>query len=374
MQIDLFEMERMQSLYFHEVDYDLSESGVLPLTIAELLGEGADPGELLATKLAYPLSEGSFTTRDRIAQWYPGATADDVTVVNGGSEANHLTLWALLEPGDRLAFMVPNYMQGWGLGRHYGERTDVFHLVRSGDRWQLDVDELNRTVNERTKTVMVCNPNNPTGHVLSEDEMSAVVEAARRVGAWLVVDEIYRGAEVGTDVTSPTFWGRYDKTVVTAGLSKAFGLPGLRIGWTISPTVLIREIRSRHDYTTLTPGVLSDRLAAVAMRPERREWILGRTRAILNHQLPRLEGWLRTHDDVFGYARPRAGAIAYVEYDLPIESTTLVDRIRTEKSVLLVPGDMLGLGRGIRFGYGYDIEHTMAGLARVDEVLAAIPR
>jgi aspartate/methionine/tyrosine aminotransferase len=100
--IDLFEMERMQSLYFHEVDYDLSESGVFPLTIAELLGDGADPGELLATKLAYPLSEGSVTTRERIARWYPGATADNVTVVNGGSEANHLTLWALHVPGDML--------------------------------------------------------------------------------------------------------------------------------------------------------------------------------------------------------------------------------------------------------------------------------
>jgi len=374
MHIDLFEMERMQSLYFHEVDYDLSESGVFPLTIAELLGDGEDPGELLATKLAYPLSEGSLTTRERIARWYPGATADNVTVVNGGSEANHLTLWALLGRGDRLAFMVPNYMQGWGLGRHYGDGTDVFHLTRSDDRWQLDLDELDRAVTERTKVIMVCNPNNPTGHVMTDDEMSAVVDAARRADAWLVADEIYRGAEVGSNETSPTFWGRYDKTVVTAGLSKAFGLPGLRIGWAISPSELLRGIRLRHDYTTLTPGMISDRLAAVAMEPRKREWLLSRTRTILDRQLPRLEGWLRAHDDIFSYVRPRAGAIAYAEYDLPVESTELIDRIRTEQSVLLVPGDMVGLGRGIRFGYGYDIERTMKGLARVDEVLATISR
>jgi hypothetical protein len=120
MRIDLFQMERMQSLYFHEVDYDLSESGVLPLTIAELLGDGADPGQLLATKLAYPLSEGSVTTRERIAQWYPGATADNVTVVNGGSEANHLTLWALLEPGDML---------GLGRGIRFGYGYDIEHTM-----------------------------------------------------------------------------------------------------------------------------------------------------------------------------------------------------------------------------------------------------
>jgi hypothetical protein len=219
---------------------------------------------------------------------------------------------------------------------------------------------------------MVCNPNNPTGHVFTEEEMSAVADAASRVGAWLVADEVYRGAEVGADETSPTFWGRYDKVVVTAGLSKAFALPGLRVGWAVAPTDLIESIWQHHDYTTLTPGIVSDELAAVAMEPTKRKWILARTRQILNRQLPRLEEWLQTHDDIIRYVRPKAGAIAFVEYDLPIDSAELIDRIRKEVSVLLVPGNMLGVGRGIRFGYGYDIEHTLEGLARVDEVLAEI--
>jgi len=374
MRIDQFEMERMQSIHWHQVEFDLSESGVSPLTIGELLEEAVDPHEFLATRLAYPLSEGSAVTRERIAAWYPGATVDNVTVVNGGSEANHLSLWTLLEPGDRLAFMVPNYMQGWGLGRHYGEGTDVFNLRLKGDRWSLDLDELDRAVTEKTKVVMVCNPNNPTGHVFDEQEMSAVVDAAARVGAWLVADEVYRGAEVGTDQTSPTFWGRYDKTIIISGLSKAFAMPGLRIGWAVAPADVISAIWQRHDYTTLTPGAVSDELAAVAMEPQKREWILARTRSILKTQLPRLEEWMGTHRDIFRYVPPKAGGIAFVEYDLAIDSTELIDRIRRERSVLLVPGDTLGVGRGIRFGYGYDIEHTLAGLARVDEVLAEIER
>lgn len=376
MRIDLFEMERMQSLYWHLVEYDLGESGVLPLTVEELLGDDVDPGEFLRTRLGYPLSEGSELTRERIAAWYPGAGPENVTVVNGGSEANYLTLWSLLEPGDRLAFMVPNYMQGWGLGRHFGEATDIFRLkLREEDgrlRWALDLDELERAVTERTKVVMVCNPNNPTGHVLTEEEMSAVVDVARRVGAWLVADEIYRGAEVGVDHASPSVWGRYEKLVVTSGLSKAFAMPGLRIGWAVAPQELIREIWVHHDYTTLTPGMLSDNLAAIALHPEKRERILARTRGIIRENLPKLEEWIGSHADIFRYARPVAGAVAYVEYDLPIESTELIDRIREEQSVLLVPGDMFGLGKGIRFGYGYDIEHTLKGLARVDEVLGAL--
>ena len=218
---------------------------------------------------------------------------------------------------------------------------------------------------------MVCNPNNPTGHVLTSAEMDAVVEVARKARAWIVADEIYRGAEIGSDEPSPTFWGRYDKVVVTAGLSKAFGMPGLRVGWAVAPAELIRQLWIRHDYSTLTPGALGDALCAIAMEPAVREQVLARTRARIRANLPRLEEWIHSHDDIFAYVRPAAGAIAYVKYDLPVKSSKLIDRIRAEQSVLLVPGDMFGLGKGIRFGFGFDIEQTMKGLARVDEVLAA---
>jgi aspartate/methionine/tyrosine aminotransferase len=370
--IDLFEMERMQSLYWHQVDYDLSESGVSPMSIAELLAstELGDASTFAQTKLGYPLSEGSQLTRERIAGWYPGATPANVTVVNGGSEANFLTLFTLLSRGDRLAFEVPNYLEGWGLGRFFGSGTDTFRLRLSDGRWALDLEELDRVVGKHTKVVMLCNPNNPTGAVMTEAEMDAVIRVAQRRNAWIVSDEIYRGAELAGDAVSPTFWGRYDKVVVTSGLSKAFGMPGLRVGWAVGPESFIRAFWERHDYTTLTPGMLSDILCGAAMEPTKRGQILERTRGIIRAQLPRLEGWIHTHDDIFRYARPIAGAIAYVKYDLPVTSTKLVDRIRRDRSVLLVPGDAFGLGKGIRFGFGYDIEHTLKGLARVDETLA----
>jgi len=367
--IDPFQMERMQSLYWHLVDYDLSESGVTPMTIRELLGPSADAETFVQTALGYPLSEGSYEARANIAAWYPGATAENVSLTTGGSEANHLTLWTLLDRRDRLAFMLPNYLQGWGLGRHYGDATDTFKLKLRDGRWQLDLDQLERAVTKKTKVVMICNPNNPTGHVLSGDEMDAVIVAADRVGAWIVADEIYRGAEVDSEEASPTFWGRYDKVVVTSGLSKAFGMPGLRIGWTLGPQELIQQTWIRHDYTTLAPAMISDRLTAFAMDPVVRENIFARTRAIIRANLPHFEAWVRAQGDVFTYVRPVAGAIGYVKYDLPIGSAALVDRVRQERSVLLVPGDMFGIGKGIRYGFGFDIEHTMKGLARAEDLL-----
>jgi aspartate/methionine/tyrosine aminotransferase len=359
--IDLFEMERMQSLYWHEVEYDLSESGVLPLQVDELLGEHVATQALLDTRLGYPLSEGSLQSREHVSRWYPDAAAENVTLTNGGSEANFLTLWTLLEPGERLAFMVPNYLQGVGLGRHFGEATDTFRLEPADDTWALDVGSLERAVGPQTKIVMVCNPNNPTGHVLTSEEMDAVVAAAERVGAWIVADEIYRGAELDTDEVSPTFWGRSDRVIVTSGLSKAFAMPGLRVGWAVAPPEVVRELWVRHDYTTLTPGMLSDWFCSIAMEPDRRDAILARTRSIIRTNHPRLEEWLAT-EPALRTIRPDAGAIAYVEYDLDVRSTDLIERVRTEQSVLLVPGAMFGLGDGFRVGFGYDIEHTIEGL------------
>jgi aspartate/methionine/tyrosine aminotransferase len=366
--IDVFEMERMQSLHWHEVEHDLSESGVRAMSVRELLGDRA--GEILDVALAYPLSEGSEASREAIASWYPGATAANVTMVNGGSEANHLVLWSLLEPADRLAFMVPNYLQGIALGRHFGRGSDAFALVRADGRWGLDVEALGAAVMPTTKAVMVCNPNNPTGAVLTDAEMNEVVRIADSVGAWVVADEIYRGAEVDADVATPTFWGRYERVVVTSGLSKAFAMPGLRVGWVVAPEDFVRDVWVHHDYTTLTPGMLSDRLTALATHPDRRDAILSRTRSIIRENLPAVEAWIGEHADVLTYVRPVAGAVAYLEYDLPVAAVELADRIRREQSVLVVPGPMFGLGDGFRIGFGFDLEETIKGLERVSSYLS----
>jgi aspartate/methionine/tyrosine aminotransferase len=370
--IDTFEMERMQVLYENIVDYNLSESGVLPLKLSELLDGQGDPEIFLNQELCYPEADGSPLLRERIAQFYPDCKPSNITVINGGSEANYVSLWTLLEKGRRLAFMLPNYMQGWGLGRAFAEGVDTFHLVLREEngqrRWALDVDELRQVVTPKTNVILVTNPNNPTGAVLNEDEMEVIVETARRVGAWIISDEIYRGAEVEGD-TSPTFWGRYEKVVVTSGLSKAFALPGLRIGWAVAPEEMIEQIWIHHDYVTTTPGLLNDRLAAIAMEPVRREAILARNRRIIQANLSVMEEWMNEYSHLFHYTRPVAGAIAYFEYDFPINSTDLINRLRKEKSVLLVPGDQLGLDKGIRVGFGYDIQKTMKGLALMEEMV-----
>ena len=383
MRIERFDMERTQCLYENEVRFNLSESGVQPLSAAELLDRGADDdGALLSRPLKYPEANGSRLLRERIAAAYEGADADNVLVTTGTSEANYTTLWGLLEKGDRVAVMIPCYLQTRGLARAYGAGADPYSLVETGEgasrRWALDVDSLRRAVGARTRVVVVTNPNNPAGSVLTDEEMREIVRAARRVGAWIVSDEVYRGAEVAGEPESPSFWGRYSRVIVTSGLSKAFGLPGLRIGWIVGPAKTVARLWGYQDYTTLTPSLLSDRLARAALEPARRAWILERTRRILRRQLPVVLDWVARREGVLDLVPPRAGAISLVRYRLPLGSVALFERLREEESVLITPGAHFGVGKWFRVGYGYDPETLTAGLARlgawIDRVRREKPR
>jgi aspartate/methionine/tyrosine aminotransferase len=402
MRIERFQMERTQSLYENEVRFNLSESGVQPLSIEELLGGGAVAG-LLAQPLKYPESNGSRLLRERIALLYPGATADNVLVTNGTSEANYTVLWKLLEPGDRAAVMIPSYLQTNGLARAYGGRADPYRLVprrraatkgaagaagaagtagaathgaagTAGARWELDLDGLRRAVGRRTRVVVVTNPNNPTGAVLTRGEMEAIVDAARSAGAWIVADEVYRGAELEGDAESPTFWGAYPRVLVTSGLSKAYGLPGLRIGWIAGPAREIAALWGYQDYTTLTPSMLSDRLAREALEPGRRARLIERTRSIVRRQLPIVLGWVAERGDILDAVPPMAGAIALLRYRLRIGSVALFERLRREESVLITPGAHFGLGRWFRVGYGYEPQVLREGLERLGGWLDAFAR
>src|SRR5438874_1805466 len=165
MKLDTFAMERMQSTFENQVEFNLSESGVHPLRLRELVDDDAARDALLSEPLRYTQSNGTIPLREAIAAMYPAATRDHIQVTNGGSEANYVATWNLVEPGDEIVVMVPNYMQTWGLARAFGGLVREWPLVEAGTprRWTMDVDALERIVSARTKLIIICNPNNPTG-------------------------------------------------------------------------------------------------------------------------------------------------------------------------------------------------------------------
>ncbi len=366
MRFETFEMERMQSTWENRVRYNLSESGVKPINLGELV----DPLTLKDTALGYPQSNGSIELRELISDLYPGSDAENVVVTNGTAEANFVSVLNLVEPGDHVVVMLPNYMQIWGLARSLGANVEPLWL-REETKWAPDLDELARVVTDKTKLIAICNPNNPTGAVLSEDDMREICKIGGKVGAWILSDEVYQGAEHGEE-PSPTLWGWYDRLLVTCGLSKAYGLPGLRIGWVVGPPDKVEDLWSYKDYTSIGPGALSDTLARVALEPTRRHQILARTRSIIKKQFPVLEKWVSEQNGLFTMVPPQAAAIAYLRYDLEIGSGELITRAREEKSVLLVPGDQLNMDRYIRVGFGYDVEILEKGLELFSELLETV--
>lgn len=373
MKLEPFAMERLQSTWENRVAWNLSESGVHPLRLEELADNPEDRAALFAQELGYTQTNGTLELRAAIAALYPGATTEHIQVTNGGSEANCIALWHLIERGDDVVMMVPNYMQAGGLARALGATVHAWSLVGGdgGTRWHPDMASLEAMITPRTRLILICNPNNPTGARFIAAELDEICRVAARAGAWVLSDEIYRGAELD-GVETPSVWGRYDRALVTSGLSKAYGLPGLRIGWVVGPPPVVEALWGVHDYTSIAPGALNDRLARVALAPARRARILARTRGIILSNYPIVRRWLDARAPMLTHVAPDAGAIVFVRYRHAINSTVLVDRLREEQSVLVVPGDHFDMDGYLRIGFGTEPARLTSSLERVGEVLDAI--
>ncbi|HJR59721.1 MAG TPA: aminotransferase class I/II-fold pyridoxal phosphate-dependent enzyme [Vicinamibacterales bacterium] len=365
MAIELFEMERMQSTWENVVDYDMSESGVRPLSLRELVQMGFDLDAFLDVPLGYSQSNGTIELRQRIAVHYPGATADHIEVTNGTSEANYLIALSQLRPGDDVAMEVPNYMQMPGVARSLGACVKTFRLQQETG-WEPDWEEFERAVTPRTKLLYLSNPNNPTGAVLSENAMARIAARCEQTGTWLLADEVYLGAEVDRPRTN-SFWGMGARVVVTSGLSKAYGIPGVRIGWLAGPPSLVTACWTQHDYITIGPNKMSDRLARVAVEPQNREHCYARTRQILRHNLPIAREWMASLGDLLTWREPQAGAIALFKYRGDTPSLEIADRVRKNQSTLIVPGSHVGLEGHLRIWLGGREDFLREGLRRIGE-------
>jgi aspartate/methionine/tyrosine aminotransferase len=367
-----FDLEYTQSLWEQKVDINLTESGVHPIRLDELLGEdGEKVARLLATEINYPHVNGNPELRENIASLYDGAGVENLLVTVGAAEANNIIMQTLMEPGDELLTQTPTYKQVWGIAANAGHTVKSFRL-QSENGWALDVDELNKGVTDKTKIIAVVNPNNPTGHIMTDEEMSAVVAAADRVGAWILADEVYRGAERLQEEETPSFFGRYDKVLALGSMSKAYALPGLRVGWIVGPPDTIEDIWRRHEYTTITAGMLSNLLAAHALSPEVRPRLLKRTRDYIRNGFPVLEEWMDSQDGLFSYTPPQASAVTFIRYHLDINSTELMEKLCREASVFVGAGDSFGMDHHLRVAFGQDREVLEDAFQRIEKTLKSI--
>lgn len=363
MQIKTFLLERNQSLYENIVDYNLGDSGAHPLSLKDILS-AEEITTLLNLPLGYGNTKGSNKLREAIASKY-GCASDELLVTNGTAEANFFAAFSLIEANDEIIYIVPNYLQLQGLAECFGAKIFLA-------QWDSAVKDITKALSPKTKMIALCNPNNPTGQNMSQEDISAIIKMAKSVSAYLLVDEVYREEEIFGKVQN-SIYGQYEKTIINSSLSKAFGFPGLRLGWTIGPKDYLEQVSIRKDYTTIAPNIMSDYIATCLLsNPTKCQEILelNKTRVQLSYFI--FETWAQEFKEIFEWKRPEAGAMVYVKYSLPIKSSDLMQKILQDKNILIVAGEDYDMENHIRIGLGLESKDLKIALEKIAEVIREI--
>ncbi|UYM07257.1 aminotransferase class I/II-fold pyridoxal phosphate-dependent enzyme [Solicola gregarius] len=366
-----FELENWQSAYEQTVRFNLADSTLEPVRLGELLDDPGDLDELLGTALYYPEVNGERALREVIAGLYPDVGADDVLVTVGASEANAAVVDVLCGPGDDVIVMQPGYQQVWGLATNNGCNVREFPLDPD-DGWRPDLDALESLAGTTTKLIYVCNPNNPSGYVLTEEEIARIVAIAERYGAWILADEVYQGSERAARKHAATFVGRYDKVIGVNSMSKTYGLSGLRIGWAIARPDMIEQLWRRHEYAVIATGRIDNALARLALSEPRRGGLLKRNREAMNRGWDVLRAWAADNADVVTVHEPEATGLAFVRYHLELSSVEVGHAIREGASVLVCPGVFFGIEGHLRINFGFGVDYVRAALAATTPVLQGL--
>lgn len=368
MKIETFALERWMTTWETKTPYDIAESGIYPMSVRELLalepeGERLRTLErLLDVRLGYSEARGTEELRSLLAATYRETGSEEILVTTGAIEANFLLMNVLLSPGDQVVAVYPAYQQLYSVPKALGCEVSLWKLSKeSGFRY--DLEELTRLVTPRTRLIVLNTPHNPTGSMLSADDLTRVAALAESVGARVLSDEAYRWLEIpGGEPLAPPMRDLHSAAVSVGTLSKPFGLPGLRIGWIAGEADLVARCWAMRDYVSLSPGKLSDALAVLAVK--HRERVVERTREIVRKNLATARAWFAEHADLVSWTPPRGGLLALLSYSLDIPSRALADLLAERYGVMLAPGSAFGIEHHLRIGIGQEPATFAEGLRR----------
>lgn len=369
MKIREFGVEIWMNAHENDAAYNLAETCVDSITIAELLalsGRNDEAlSELLPLRMGYGAIEGSDRLKAAICALYDRQSPQNVIVTHGTIGANHLVHSALVGPGDVVVSIVPTYQQHYSIPESCGAEVRLVWL-KPENGFLPDLAELEAAA-KGAKLIALTNPNNPTGSLIDRVALEAIAEIARSNGAWVLCDEVYRGIDQDGDGFTPSMADLYEKGISTCGMSKAFSLAGLRLGWIAAPEEVIHAVSIHRDYTTISVGRLDDHFAAIAL--ESADRILERSRRITRTNLAILDAWIAQEPKIT-YVRPRSGTTALLRYDLDMPSADFCRALQSETGVMLLPGSALDMEGWVRIGYACDTAVLKQGLTLVSDFLA----
>jgi aspartate/methionine/tyrosine aminotransferase len=352
--------------------HHLGASECETMTVADLLGlaDADDAARWQGLRLSYTDPLGAPWLRDTIAGRYSGIGSEGLVCFAGAQEGLYAVLHALLQPGDHAIVVVPGYQSVETLALGLADVTGV--ALDAGRGWSLDIGEVAAAIRPNTRVVCISFPNNPTGKLLEPERFQALVAVCRHHGIWLVSDEVYRLTERDPTRRLPPATEVYERGVSIGVLSKAYGLPGLRIGWVACPDAgLTGRIAAFRQYLSVCSAGPSEVLANIALKAT--EAITGRNRGLADANLLLLQAMLARHPGLFGWTVPDGGVVGYVRYGGSEGVERFVLRMAEEAGVLLLPAsvfrsDLVALPPD-RFRIGFGHAGVPAGLAAMETAL-----
>ncbi len=333
-------------------DLSLSHSDCEPLSVADILDDTSQH-TLADYSLAYGTFAGLEELRQAVAGQYSTIEKGDVLIFGGASEAIYTFMRANLNAGDEVVVQSPifNSLRGTahGIGCKIVEWRASNELTCT-----FDVKMLDDLCTERTKLIVFNFPHNPSGQIISEDELQSIVETAQRYDAMIFSDEQFRLLELPSTPLLPAACDIYDKAVSVTGVSKTFGMGGLRIGWLATRCRdVLQRAREYRYYTTEMTNTPCQMLAAKAI--QRSDEILSRNRDRIVANVEMLGSFCSEHSTQLLLHPPKAGTMAVVEQKTPLTSAQFCERLLDTQRVFLVPGESMGMSnRLVRFGFGRD--------------------
>ena len=371
MYIEPFGVELWMNEFETKCDYNLAETCVESITVAELL-EITDQHqnsieELLSLKLTYGAIEGSDRLRDAIAALYSNQSAHNTLVTHGTIGANSLVHQTLVSRGDKVIAVVPTYQQHYSIPASIG--ADVHLLTLKPENSFLpDLTELKKLATADTKLIAITNPNNPTGSLMSREMLNEIASIARASGAWVLCDEVYRGIDQHGSGTTESIADIYEKGISTASMSKVYSLAGLRLGWLAAPEKVIEAVMIHRDYNTISVGMINDHFAALAL--ENHHAILERSRKLTRQNLDILSAWVDKEPRI-SWVKPQSGTTGLLRYSLDMPSREFCVSLLKETGVMLTPGSAMGMEGFVRIGFANGTDVLTAGLNLISGFLKA---
>lgn len=352
MTIKPFKLERYYTLYEFTSKYSICNSDCEAMSVGELLAleEGAQE-RFNNLWLGYTETQGHPSLRQAIAKTYDHIKPENLLVCTGAQEPIFLFSQAVLSAGDEVIVQTPCYQSVQSIPESMGCKVSDWMVKYVDGVPTFDLEELESIITNKTKVIYLNTPHNPTGFHFSKAEQQALIDLARKHNIIIFSDEVYRELEHQPQYRIAGFGDAYENGVSLGVMSKAYGLPGLRIGWLATKNKMIQDkVAMLKEYTTICNSAPSEFLAEVGLN--NRQYLLDKNLAIIKQNLPLYDQFFEKYGDLFSWYKPNAGPIAWVKMNFEMDDMAFAQKALKEKEILVLPGGIYDYPGYFRVGFG----------------------